>query len=98
MEKMTYKQGMKVNASDPQFADAARAAVDYRGDVTLELANGEKIEGYVFSFRNGKLGVYPKEEQAKRHIVLGDVVAIQFTGIDKAAIRSFEDYEKILGI
>jgi hypothetical protein len=92
-----YKQGSKVGAEEPDFTEAMRAAVDYRGDVTLELKGGEKIEGYIFNFRADKISMYPKHEPGKRHISLGEVASLHFTGIDKSSIRSWEDYERTQG-
>src|ERR1700723_2739468 len=42
-------------ASDEEIRAAFEKAFDYRGDVTLTLKDGSKVEGYIFDRRsNGK--------------------------------------------
>ena len=69
-------------------------AFDYRGDVTLELASGEMIEGYIFN-RNSSaappiLQLFPKDRPGTRAIPYADVAAIAFTGEDTASGKSWE--------
>lgn len=88
-----FTQGFRINSQEPGFVDAIRAAVEYRGDVTLDLTSGEKLAGYLFSFQNGQLGLYPQESKHKRTIALEDLWAIHFTGADKASGKSWEAYQ-----
>jgi hypothetical protein len=88
----------------PEIGDAAalRAALDkafdYRGDVTLRLADGRTIEGYVFDRRPGKtledsvLRVIPANNATKLSIAYADIRALEFTGKDTAAGKSFESW------
>jgi len=69
-------------------------AFDYRGDVTLEVISGGKIEGYIFN-RNAValppfLQLFPKGQPGEMKIPYGDIVAIGFTGEDTASGRSWE--------
>ena len=69
-------------------------AFDYRGDVTLEVTSGEKIEGYIFN-RNAVasppfLQLFPKRQPGEMKIPYPDIVAIAFTGEDTASGRSWE--------
>jgi transcriptional antiterminator Rof (Rho-off) len=77
-------------------SQALEVAFDYRGDVTLELASGEKIEGYIFN-RHAEaaspfLQVYPKGQSGQRAIPYADVVTIAFTGEDTASGKSWETW------
>ncbi|MFQ5881668.1 MAG: hypothetical protein ACE5I9_04250 [Candidatus Methylomirabilales bacterium] len=70
------------------------AAFDYRGDVTLELKDGSRLEGYVFN-REPKgaepyIQLFPKGEPGAKTIKYWDIVAIEFTGEDTAFGKSWE--------
>ena len=41
-------------ASDAEIREALEKAFDYRGDVSITLKNGSKIEGYIFDRRSGQ--------------------------------------------
>lgn len=80
--------------------DELRAALDtafgYRGDVTITLQNGSKIEGYVFDRRKGLtleqsfVRVMPKDSDEKLSIAYSNIAALAFTGRDTAAGKSWE--------
>jgi hypothetical protein len=38
-------------AGDDEVRDALEKAFDYRGDVSITLKSGEKVEGYIFDRR-----------------------------------------------
>lgn len=85
-------------ASDAERRQAVEIAFDYRGDVTLELASGETIEGYIFN-RNSSaapavLQLFPKDRSGTRVIPYADIMAIQFTGEDTASGKSWETWVK----
>lgn len=73
-------------------------AFDYRGDVTLILASGERIEGYVFDrnveVEKAYLKLFPKEEREAKVILLDDLQGIFFSGEDTAFGKSWEDWLK----
>jgi hopanoid biosynthesis associated radical SAM protein HpnH len=71
-------------------AEAIEDAFDYRGDVTLNLSSGEKVEGYLFDrdSRAGRLRVMVKG--AKRAIRYSEIAGLAFTGRDMADGRSWE--------
>lgn len=77
-----------------ELAEAVEQAFDYRGDVTLELASGAKIEGYVFNRHPSGprpfLQLFPKQESGAIEIPYTDVTAIAFTGKDTASGKSWE--------
>ena len=87
-------------ASDEEIRQALEKAFDYRGDVTITLKNGDKVEGYIFDRRTGRtLGdsavrLYPKSGNQKISISYADIAALAFTGKDTAAGKSWEAWMK----
>ena len=80
-------------ANTAELAEAIEHAFDYRGDVTLEVANGQTIEGYVFNRQaagHGVLQIFPKRDSSVRNVPYGDIVAIRFSGKDTASGNSWE--------
>ena len=83
-------------ASANEVREALEKAFDYRGDLTVTLKNGEKLEGYLFDRRNDGASLsecyarmIPKGSREKIRIAYSDVAALAFTGKDTAAGRSF---------
>jgi hypothetical protein len=86
----------------PQLADAGALrqaldkAFDYRGDITLTLKDGRRIEGYVFDRRagadlqNSRIRVLPRGSGDKVSIPYSEIAALVFSGRDTAAGRSWE--------
>lgn len=70
------------------------AAVDYRGDVTLNLTTGEPLIGYVFNFDGSIVSLYPKDSADTRSIPLAEITAVIFTGVDTAAGKSWDVWLK----
>src|SRR5215831_9978277 len=87
-------------ASDEEIRAALEKAFDYRGDVTITLKSGEKVEGYIFDRRSGKsladsvVRLYPKSDNQKLSIAYADIAALAFTGKDTAAGKSWEAWMK----
>jgi hypothetical protein len=84
-------------ASEEEIRTAFEKAFDYRGDLTITLKNGEKIDGYVFDRRahSSKLNecfvrIIPKDRAEKLSIPYSEIAALAFTGKDTAAGKSFE--------
>src|SRR6202022_4227438 len=71
-------------------------AFDYRGDVTLTLKSGSKIEGYIFdrvagpSLATSFVRLLPKTSNERLKVCYADISALAFTGRDTAAGKSFE--------
>jgi hypothetical protein len=86
--------------SDEEIHQAFEKAFDYRGDVTLTLKDGRKINGYVFDRRSGKtladsaVRIIPSTERTKLTIPYSEIAALAFTGRDTAAGKSFEAWVK----
>lgn len=88
-------------ATDDEIRSALEKAFDYRGDLTITLKDGNRIEGYVFDRRaeSGSLNgclvrVMPKDSPLKVSIRYSDIAGLAFTGRDSAAGKSFEAWVK----
>jgi hypothetical protein len=87
-------------ATDEEIRASLEKAFDYRGDITITLKSGEKIEGYIFDRRTGKsladsaVRLYPKTGNEKRTITYAEIAALAFSGKDTAAGKSWEAWMK----
>ena len=87
-------------ASEDEVREALEKAFDYRGDITITLKDGNKVDGYLFDRRPAPtlaqsfIRIIPTTSQAKLNIAYSDVAALAFTGRDTAAGRSFEAWVK----
>ena len=87
-------------ASVSEIHEALEKAFDYRGDLTITLKNGQKVEGYIFDRRTGSdlqssaVRIIPSTERTKLTIPYADIAALAFTGRDTAAGKSFEAWVK----
>ena len=83
-------------ASDDDIRVALEKAFDYRGDVTLTLKTGRKVEGYIFdrvagpSLATSFVRLLLKTSNERLKICYADISALAFTGRDTAAGKSFE--------
>lgn len=82
----------------PDLRQLVDRALDYRGDVTLRLRDGQSIEGYIYDRRfDGPqpcVRLLPSNGGARKTVPLADIVAIDFTGRDMAAGKSWETWVK----
>ncbi len=87
-------------ASDEDLRQALDKALDYRGDVTLTLKNGERIEAFIFNSKTGPtlaesfLQYYTPSSPEKRKLSYSDIARVEFTGKDRAAGKHWEDWVK----
>lgn len=87
-------------ASDAEVREALEKAFDYRGDVTLTLKDGSRVEGYLFDRRNGttldtsEVRLFPKDRDEKVAVKYGDIARLEFSGKDTAHGKSFETWVK----
>jgi hypothetical protein len=91
------RQGWAPRLADEQeLRTALEEAFDYRGDVTLTLKSGETVVGYIFDRRTGGsladsyVRVLPQEGQQRREIAYAEIAALEFSGRDSAAGKSWE--------
>src|SRR5258708_8875113 len=77
-------------ASDEEIRASLEKAFDYRGDITITLQSGQKIEGYIFDRRTGTsladslVRLYPKTGNQKISVPYAEIPALAFTGEDTA--------------
>ena len=83
-------------AGETEIREALEKAFDYRGDVSITLKNGNKVEGYIFDRRSGKtladscVRLFPAGSDEKLSVAYADIAALAFSGRDTAAGRSWE--------
>jgi hypothetical protein len=87
--------------TEAELRVAIEKAFDYRGDVTVTLNDGRRIEGYVFDrkIKGPRLSdcvvrLMPKSEPGKLSVLYSDIAALAFTGRDSAAGKSFAAWVK----
>jgi transcriptional antiterminator Rof (Rho-off) len=87
-------------ATDSDVMDAVEKAFDYRGDVTLTLKSGARIEGYIFNrqaaatLADSWLQYFVANDPAKHKLAYSEIAAIAFSGADRAAGKRWEDWVK----
>jgi hypothetical protein len=87
-------------ASEDEIRTALEKAFDYRGDITITLKSGEKVEGYLYDRKVGKsledslARIMPKDGTPRMNVKYSDVAALAFSGKDTAAGKSFEAWVK----
>jgi hypothetical protein len=85
-------------ASDDDLRSALEKAFDYRGDVTLTLKSGERIEAYIFNRQTGatladsQVQYFTPSAPEKRKVSYAEIARIEFTGKDRAAGKQWEDW------
>jgi hypothetical protein len=83
-------------ASEEELRVALEKAFDYRGDVTVTLKDGTKIEGYIFdrvagpSIQSSFVRILPQNSGQRIKVCYGQIAALAFTGRDTAAGKSWE--------
>jgi hypothetical protein len=78
---------------------AIEEAFDYRGDVSMKLADGSEVVGYIFNrivegVSEPYLEYYPRNEEQPKRVLLKDLKGLALTGADAAAGRSWETWTK----
>ncbi len=87
-------------ASDEDLRQALEKAFDFRGDVTLTLKSGEKIEAFIFNRQTGVsladsfVQYFTPNATGKRKVCYAEIARIEFSGKDRAAGKHWEDWVK----
>jgi hypothetical protein len=87
-------------ASDDEVRQALEKAFDYRGDVTITLKSGEKIEAYIFNRHTGAtlaeswVQYFTPKANDKRKLSYAEIARLEFSGKDRAAGKHWEDWVK----
>lgn len=88
------------SASEDELREALEKAFDYRGDITLTLKDGTKLEGYIFDRRSGRtladsvVRLFPKDSPRKLSVAYSEIAGLAFSGRDTAAGKSWEAWVK----
>lgn len=100
-------EALAVDGSDRMLLrEAVRKAVDFRGDVTLELTDGRAVSGYAFDARLGgavgstnatnpeleEIRILPADAADRARIPLASIRTLRFTGKDAASGKSWESW------
>ena len=87
-------------ASDEDLRQALEKALDYRGDVTVTLKNGERIEAFIFNRSTGAtladswMHYFTPTAPEKRKLSYAEIARLEFSGKDRAAGKHWEDWVK----
>jgi tRNA splicing ligase len=87
-------------ATDDELRAALEKAFDYRGDISLTLKSGEKIEAYIFNRHTGAsladswVQYFTPSAPEKRKVSYAEIARIEFSGKDRAAGKHWEDWVK----
>ena len=87
-------------ASDDDLRDALERAFSYRGDITMTLKSGERIEAYIFNRHTGAtladswVQYFAPNSTEKRKVGYTEIARLEFTGKDRAAGKHWEDWVK----
>ena len=87
-------------ASDEEIRAALEKAFDYRGDVSITLKSGEKIEAYIFNRQTGAsladswVHYFATNATDKRKVSYAEIARLEFSGKDRAAGKHWEDWLK----
>ncbi len=87
-------------ASEDELRAALEKAFDYRGDVTITLRSGEKIEAYIFNRHTGAtledsfVQYFTPKAEEKRKVSYAEIARLEFSGKDRAAGKHWEDWVK----
>jgi hypothetical protein len=87
-------------ATDDDLLQALEKALDYRGDVTLTLKSGERIEAFIFNCKSGPtladsyVQYFTPTAPEKRKVSYAQIARLEFSGKDRAAGKHWEDWVK----
>lgn len=87
-------------ASDEDVRGALEKAFDYRGDVTITLKSGERLEAFVFnrhtgsSLKDSYVQYFAPNVPGKQKVTYDLIARLEFTGKDRAAGKHWEDWVK----
>jgi hypothetical protein len=87
-------------AREDELRAALEKAFDYRGDVTITLKSGEKIEAYIFNRQTGAtlaeswVQYFSPKSNDKLKLSYAEIARLEFSGKDRAAGKHWEDWVK----
>jgi hypothetical protein len=84
--------GIYAKNHESELTRQLREAIDFRGDVTLTLKNGQTHEGYLFNITETTAEFYPKNKSEKACVFIEEILSVEKTGKDTAEGRSWENW------
>jgi hypothetical protein len=87
-------------ADETDLLAALEKAFDYRGDITITLKSGERIEAFIFNRRTGTtladsyIHYFAPNAPEKRKLSYADIARLEFSGKDRAVGKHWEDWVK----
>ena len=87
-------------ASEDDLRQALEKAFDYRGDVTVTLKSGERIEAFIFNRQTGPtlaeswVHYFTPNAPEKRKFSYAEIARLEFSGKDRAVGKHWEDWVK----
>jgi len=92
-ENHSLEKWVPTLASKDELYDALEKAFDYLGDITITTRDNQKIVGYIFN-REAKapepyVELFPADRDEKIKVYYKDVAALNFSGVDTAAGKSW---------
>ena len=91
-------------ATEAEVREVLEKAFDYRGDITITRKDGTTIEGYLYDRRNAstleasRIQIIPTPKPGmpveRQMISYADIAAVQFSGRDTAAGKTFDAWVK----
>jgi len=99
-EHLQLEGSVPTIVSDEDLRQALEKAFDYRGDVTLTLKSGERIEAFIFNRKTGTtladsfLQYFTPSAPEKRSVSYAEIARLEFSGKDRAAGKHWEDWLK----
>lgn len=95
-ERQNLEGWIPTLATDNEIREALEKAFDYRGDVTLTLKSGERIEAFIFNRQTGAtladsyVQYFTPTATDKRKVSYADIARLEFSGKDRAAGKHWE--------
>jgi len=95
-ERQNLEGWIPTLATDGEIREALEKAFDYRGDVTLTLKSGERIEAFIFNRQTGAtladsyVQYFTPTATDKRKVSYADIARLEFSGKDRAAGKHWE--------
>ena len=83
-------------ATEDDLRDALEKALDYRGDITLTLKNGERIfnRHVGVTLNESWVQYFSPDTPEKRKLSYAQIAGIEFSGKDRAQGKHWEDWVK----
>jgi hypothetical protein len=103
-EKENLEGWIPALATESEIREALEKAFDYRGDITVTRRDGIKVEGYLYDRRSEptleasliRIIPTPKPDVPVERMMISyaDIAALQFSGRDTAAGKTFDAWVK----